>query len=1101
MVHPHVTFNIFGATIFWRHFSYFGAKLGLAVTGSSAESVSLSWQLPTYTGAPPSPIAGFRIAATALAAPPPSPAAPSPVSVLLASPSLTSHTVTGLQPGWNYDLTVVTMTEAGKSSPPSPSVSAATSPSSPDPPTDLAIASPPAPRAISLQWNAPVETGFGGGEQLAVAGYHIAYVATEGPAAGADVVAVTPDDATSATLFLSVLPGTTFSIRLSTLNSAGLLSPFSTPPLVVVTPVGPPDPPGLLELVSSLLIAPALATDPHTVSSDLDFVPPLAVGAASAHVAAYNASLTRFDGPDAPYTPVAFVLPAAKPWRLHALVPGTRYELTLATHNSLGVTSHASAPLAFTTPVAPPSAIPLLSLSPSSAPAPVGTPATLAATWSLPAFSGGAAVALDNVTLVLVDASGVVTSQTLPASAPFSTTFTGLAQGTGYTVTATATSDAGLTSAAVTADGATAPGIPAAPTSVAVAGVGETYVELSFTINSPDALGGTLASLANVTISVDGIGSRTLTVSQLTVISSGWPSQYVASSGGDPFFRLLGSTSYTARLAVTSSAGLASAASTPVSFTTLAWGSDPRLDFAPPLPLVVRETDAGTAFSLLLTLPTPPAPGTTISVPLAIDSPHIELRTTSVAFAPGEWNIPQTISVVALGSPVAHRAADGSPQLPAGLSLGPLVVAGPDAASSASLFYSGFASTVADAVIFVDTDVIAINATAVLTPPPPGAQTGMLAVLSIAISLASTPVGPVTLDMTASPLLAAAGATSLSLPGTATVELSADALVALAAEPTVPLGTVAAPSDPGYAALAPSVYVADADAYLPAASAHAAAPPTTWSKYVAVWVILIVLAVLCIGAVAVVAVASYVRGQGMGSKRPTAVQPSPPATPRHDALAAVAAGGSAGRGVRLAELDSSEAPLPMTDAAPRRSPFSTGAKAPRPLRSSGSSGRVARAALAPSPVHLAETPAGAAARGRIGIDASVATPLGRAETPLGSSTAAGARPSRPTTTYAGPGLVRGDRSLEASTMEDSALASEASMLHSSLSPTRILGLHPTPSSARRRPLALPPVHKASPVPFMPLPRTPSQSHPAGPDPVTPIPYLHRTPTGPSPESH
>ena len=1063
----------------------------VTITSSSPTTLSLSWILPTYAGP-----AGTSLQSLTLTAIPTPPSTAPTRSLSLVTDSLTAYTLTALQPGTEYAVTLSAHADSGRNSPPSsPPAVGSTLPSPPQAPTGLASPPPPSPipgnRGFTLSWLAPGDTGSSNGSPLPLSAYQIAYEPAQGPAAGDEVVIITPDAAsTLATLTAQVLPGTEYVVTVAAINSLGLVSDFADPPLLVAIPIGPPDPPSLIQVQdASHVLTPLPPTgnsqDVRTYSAALSFVTPLATGSADYSIAAYNVSISRISGPGSPephpslHVPVGTLAnPESIP--IQALQVGTQYQVSILSINSVGVASAPSPPYQWDTPVGPPSGLRNLLLTPPSAP---GGETSLLVSWNAPLSTGGVSLGLANVSLTLIESvSGAVVGQNVVSGGLVSTTFSGLNAGTSYTISGFATNDAGISSVATAANGATLIGSPATLTGVAVVQVGEAYVSVQFDTPTQAQLGGPLTSLASITLSLQG-GAGAVLVPAADLVPGPTPGTSVVTTQFTSL-RLSPLTAYTGALAVSNADGGSSPTSLAFSFTTAPWGTDTRVRVLSAVPVVLDEATAPTPVVLSLVLAAPAELGTSVTLPLSLDEKYGTLSSPSVTFPGASWNVPIELQVTPTRSSFAVRGPgpEFASSVALDLQVGPTSVSGGVAPPSpASAFFVGYSGPLSNVLQYTDADSVGINATASLE----GGN-----VLVVFATPTSVPASPLTLAFSSSSLSGAlASVPPLTLPGETRITLSGAQVSELeSAGSTIEMGMVTATGgssgpDGVYQGMSVTTTVSGLSGpSLASAAPSLAEDESVWDKYLALWILLILAAAICVILVLVWIVLKLLAARSERKGGSNAVAPSPEPSPRDHHYASNNSNNS-GIGMDIVD-ESSMVPIspsqqgvrPGTPEDPelRRSVLSTGARRLPPLRATparyvpGGSGSGFGSdhpvpGIAGTPVLLALSP-------------------GRRPSPMGAPVVRGVSPAFVSSGRSGPmryttppgsggspehhgrrvigGMARDPRSPD--DLGDSTFMSDFSAMEASsmmMTPT-------VASTSRRRPLALPYVHQNSPIPFL-----------------------------------
>jgi len=242
------------------------------------------------------------------------------------------------------------------------------------------------------------------------------------------------------------------------------------------------------------------------------------------------------------------------------LTNGTAYTFTVTATNSAG-TGPASAASNTVTPAAPPGA-------PTSVTATAGN-GQATVTWTAPTSNGGSTITGYTVTA----SPGGMTASV--GGSTTSTTVIGLANGTPYTFTVTATNSAGTSAASAPSNSVTPLGPPSAPNNVTATG-GNAQATVSWTV--PVSNGGTAITGYTVTSSPGNLTASASGSSTSTTVSG-----------------LTNGTAYTFTVTATNSAGT-SAASAP---------SNPVTPAAPPgAPTNVSATGGNTQATVTWSAPT-----------------------------------------------------------------------------------------------------------------------------------------------------------------------------------------------------------------------------------------------------------------------------------------------------------------------------------------------------------------------------------------------------------------------------------------------------------------------------------------------------------------
>ena len=431
------------------------------VTATAGDaSATVSWTPPASDGS--SAITGYTITSSAGA----------PTS---AAAGDTSATVSGLTNGTSYTFTVTATNGVGTSLPSSPSTAVTPRPAAtaPDPPRTVTATAGDASATVS--WTAPASDGGS-----AITGYTVTPSSGPTTPAAAGATSVTVSGLTN---------GTSYTFTVTATNGVGTSLPSS--PSTAVTPrpaATAPDPPRNVT---------ATAGD---ASATVSWAAPAFNGGSA--ITGYT--VTPSSGPTT--TAAAGATSAT----VSGLINGTSYTFTVTATNTVG-TSAASSPANAVTPQAPPATAPNPPTNVSAAAGDVS--ATVS--WTAPASDGGSAITGYTVT----SAPGNITAQT--GSAARTATVSGLANGTGYTFTVTATNAVGTSAASNVSNSVTpraAATAPDPPTNVS-ATAGDASATVSWTAPASDGgsaiTGYTITPSSGPTTTV-AAGATSVTVTGLT---------------------------------------------------------------------------------------------------------------------------------------------------------------------------------------------------------------------------------------------------------------------------------------------------------------------------------------------------------------------------------------------------------------------------------------------------------------------------------------------------------------------------------------------------------------------------------------------------------
>src|SRR5438445_1825374 len=206
---------------------------GLAATAASSSQINLSWTAPADNGG--SAITGYKIERSADGG--------TTWTTLVANTgsTATSYSDTGLTRSTTYAYRVYAINSVGTNSP-SNTASATTLAVAPSPPTGL-TATAASSSQIDLTWTAPTDNGGS-----AITGYKIER-STNG---GTTWTTIVSNSGSTATTYsdTGLTPGTTYTYRVSSVNSAGTSSPSNTASATTLA-VAPSPPTGLTATAAS----------------------------------------------------------------------------------------------------------------------------------------------------------------------------------------------------------------------------------------------------------------------------------------------------------------------------------------------------------------------------------------------------------------------------------------------------------------------------------------------------------------------------------------------------------------------------------------------------------------------------------------------------------------------------------------------------------------------------------------------------------------------------------------------------------------------------------------------------------------------------------
>nr|WP_230209349.1 DUF4082 domain-containing protein [Tetrasphaera sp. HKS02] len=433
------------------------------------------------------------------------------------SPPATSAAVTGLTNGTAYTFTV-SATNAVGAGPDSPASTAVTPFSVSPPGAPTAVTATAANASAVVSWTAPGNGGNG------ITSYTVTpYVGTTAQAP--TTISGSPP-ATTATV-TGLTNGTAYTFTVSATNSVGTGS--DSAPSAAVTPTTTPGAPTTVTATAGAGSAVVSWTAPSTGGSPIS-----------------SYTVTPYIGATAQTPSIVSGSPPATSVTLTGLTNGTAYTFTVSATNAVG-TGPDSAPSAAVTPVGKPAA-------PTAVTATAGD-ASATVSWTAPA-NGGSPITSYTITPYI--GSSAQASTTISGNPPAtSVAVSGLANGTSYTFTVSATNTAGTGPESVASNQVTpvAVAAPAAPTGVsATAGSGSAVV--SWTAPSD---GGSGITLYTVTPYVGSVAQAPATV------NGSPPATSVAVTG------LTNGTAYTFTVSATNAIGTSpeSAASNQVTPATV----------------------------------------------------------------------------------------------------------------------------------------------------------------------------------------------------------------------------------------------------------------------------------------------------------------------------------------------------------------------------------------------------------------------------------------------------------------------------------------------------------------------------------------------------
>jgi titin len=369
----------------------------------------------------------------------------------------TTATVTGLQNGVSYTFVVYATNAVGNGavSQPSNAVVPVTIPGAPT--SVIAVAGF---NEATVSWTAPTSAG---GTPITM------YTVTASNGASATTTG------TTSVVVTGLVNGQTYTFTVTATNAVGT-GPASATSVAITLPDVPGAPTGV-------------TATPGNASAMVSWTPPASNGGATitgyTAIASPGGAMVRSTGTTATFP---------------ALTNGQSYTFTVFATNSIG-NGPASAPSAAITPATVPGAPTGVYASPGNAMATVY--------WTAPASNGGASITGYTVTVVQTGATFSTTGAT-------STVVTGLANGTSYTFTVTATNWAGTgpaSTASVAITPATVPGVPTGVTATA----GDASATVTWT--APTSTGG--APITGYTVTVVQTGATFSTTGPTTTTVTG----------------------------------------------------------------------------------------------------------------------------------------------------------------------------------------------------------------------------------------------------------------------------------------------------------------------------------------------------------------------------------------------------------------------------------------------------------------------------------------------------------------------------------------------------------------------------------------------------
>jgi len=310
----------------------------------------------------------------------------------------TSAVITGLSNGQTYTVSIQAETIVG----PSVSLNGSFIPClPPGPPTGLTITYQPT--ALIARWIAPVNTG---GSPLT------GYITTLSTAGLPDVVLTIPSYNLTTT-FSGLTAGTAYTISIVSKTLGGT----SIPATITTSPGSVPDPP------TNLIATPA------DTSASITWTPPTGnVTEYSVKIQPGSSLLTQtVNTPYASFT---------------GLTNGTQYTFTVYAKNPVGLSQGVGVT---TTPATLPGKVTNIVTSVSTS--------TISVTWRAPSYTGG-------IPLTGYSVTNGLTTQTIGPRDTLTATFTGLTNGTSYTITVNAINTIGSSSASVSVISGSVPESP-----------------------------------------------------------------------------------------------------------------------------------------------------------------------------------------------------------------------------------------------------------------------------------------------------------------------------------------------------------------------------------------------------------------------------------------------------------------------------------------------------------------------------------------------------------------------------------------------------------------------------------------------------------------